>query len=101
VGSGIIGAVPKKTPAQLDTEIAEALGGADISAVAATVKLGSTTYHVLSENRNGLTIRGPKGGISHLVPTTNQPNVYAHNKIGKLAAAYYRRAADGTFTKLR
>jgi hypothetical protein len=66
-----------------------------------TVKLGTTTHHVLSENPNGLTIRGPKGGVSHLVPTTNQPDVYAHNKIGKLAAAYYRREADGTFTKIR
>jgi hypothetical protein len=66
-----------------------------------TVKLGSTTHHVISENPNGLTIRGPKGGVSHLVPTTNQPGVYAHNKIGKLAAAYYRRAPDGTFTKIR
>ena len=66
-----------------------------------TVKLGTTTHDVLSENRNGLTIRGPKGGVSHLVPTTNQPGVYAHNKLGKLAAAYYRREADGTFTKMR
>lgn len=67
----------------------------------ATVKLGTTTHDVLSENRHGLTIRGPKGGVSHLVQTTNQPGVYAHNKLGKLAAAYYRRASDGTFTKLR
>lgn len=69
--------------------------------MATTITLGKTVHTVLSENRNGLTLQGPKGGISHLVPTTNQPNVYAHNKIGKLAAAYYMRTDDGSFLKLR
>jgi hypothetical protein len=67
---------------------------------ASVVVLGKTIYRVRNETRHGLDLMGPRGGVCHLVQTTNQPTVYALNKIGKLAGAYYRRNADGTFTKI-
>ncbi len=64
------------------------------------VKLGKTTYRVITANRHGMMLVGPRGGTSHLVPSTNNPLMYAHNSVGSGTQAWYLRGPDGTFTKI-
>jgi hypothetical protein len=122
----------KKSPAQLEREIAESLRAKtydyatpadEIAQIAADaleegrremhqkiierippIRLGRTLYRVLhgrSVSGGGhLTIQGPRGGISHLVPSTNDPSMVAHNMMGGKTTRY-RRNADGTYTALR
>ena len=64
------------------------------------IKLGKTQYRVLFGRSGGhLTIQGPRGGVSHLVPSLSDPNVVAHNMVGG-KTTWYRRNADDTYTAL-
>jgi hypothetical protein len=119
-------AARKKSPAALDREIAEALQRYDyalpadeIAQVAADaleenrrekhqeiiatippIKLGRTVYRVLYGRKGKhLTIQGPRGGISHLVPSTSDPDIVAHNTTGG-KTTWYRYNANGTYTAL-
>lgn len=66
----------------------------------APIKLGRTTYRVISGSRHGLEILGPRGGHSSLVQNAKNPDMWAHVTMSgiKCKTQWYRRLFDGTFT---
>lgn len=66
------------------------------------IKLGRTSYRVVSGGKYGLELVGPRGGVSSLVPNMNKPNLWAHIAMSGVRAksAWYRREQDGTFTAI-
>lgn len=63
------------------------------------IKLGKTVYRVITGGKHGLMIVGPRGGVSHLVQSSDNPLAYAHNTVHG-TQAWYLRGPDGTFTKI-
>ncbi len=63
------------------------------------IRLGRTTYRVVSGGRHGVDLLGPRGGHSCLVRNVNQPDLWAHNTMSGYQArtVWYKRLADGTF----
>lgn len=63
------------------------------------IKLGRTTYRVVSGGRHGVDLIGPRGGHSCLVRNLQNPDMWAHNTMNGYQArtVWYKRQADGTF----
>lgn len=59
------------------------------------VTLGRVSYRVVGVSANGtLTLLGPRGGVSHLVPSFSIPGLWFHGD----KQIVYARMPDGTYT---
>lgn len=66
------------------------------------IKLGRTTYRVISGGRVGLELLGPRGGSSSLIRNEKNPELWAHVTMAglKSRSQWYRRETNGTFTAI-
>ena len=66
-----------------------------------TIKLGKTTYEVVTKEDADISLLGPRGGWSSLVRNQKKPDLWAHVGFGSgNTTVWYRRNADETFTQI-
>lgn len=65
------------------------------------VKLGNTTYEIVTKKDNDWSLLGPRGGWSSLIQNAKHLDQWAHVGFGGgNQTVWYQRNADGTFTRI-